>query len=101
MREDIVSRLLRVPGDGVYAWETEESTGTLRLRIRQTASTPYYVCGGGGISVRDVHSWTERQVRDLPRGTGRSGCARPADITRTGSWAGVTRSGSDGMMDAA
>ncbi len=25
--------------------------------------------GGCGISVRDVHSWTERRVRDLPWGT--------------------------------
>jgi len=69
MPEEIVSRLLRVPGYGVYAWETEESTSTLWLSIRQTASTPYYVCGGCGISVSDVHSWTERQVRDLPWGT--------------------------------
>ena len=29
----------------------------------------YYVCGGCGISVPDVHSWTERRVRDLPWGT--------------------------------
>ena len=69
MPEEIVSRILRLPGYGVYAWETEESTGTLRLSVRQTATTPYYVCGGCGISVRDVHSWTERQVRDLPWGT--------------------------------
>jgi len=25
--------------------------------------------GGCGISVREVHSWTERRVRDLPWGT--------------------------------
>jgi transposase len=53
----------------VYAWEAEEPTGTLMLWIRQTAPEPYYVCGGCGISVRDVHSWTERRVRDLPWGT--------------------------------
>src|SRR5712691_277761 len=64
MPEEIVSRLLRVPGYGVYAWELEESTGTLWLSIRQTAATPYYVCGGCGISVPDVHSWRERTVRD-------------------------------------
>src|SRR5712691_318875 len=69
MPEEIVSRLLRVPGYGVYAWELEESTGTLWLSIRQTAATPYYVCGGCGISVPDVHSWRERTARDLPWGT--------------------------------
>jgi len=69
MPEEMVSRILRLPGYGVYAWEAEELTGTLRLWIRQTAPEPYYVCGGCGISVREVHSWTERQVRDLPWGT--------------------------------
>lgn len=69
MPEEIVSRILRLPGYGVYAWEAEELTGTLRLWIRQTAEEPYYVCGGCGISVRDVHSWTEREIRDLPWGT--------------------------------
>jgi len=37
--------------------------------IRQTAGEPYYVCGGCGISVREIHSWTERRIRDLPWGT--------------------------------
>ena len=69
MPEEIVSRILRLPGYGVYAWEAEEETGTLTLWIRQTAPEPYYVCSGCGISVRDVHSWTERRVRDLPWGT--------------------------------
>ncbi len=69
MPEAIVSRILRLPGYGVYAWETDELSGTLRLWVRQTAPEPYYVCGGCGISVRDIHSWTERQVRDLPWGT--------------------------------
>ena len=69
MPEEIVSRILRLPGYGVYAWEAEETTGTLRLWSRQTAAEPYYVCGGCGISVRDIHSWTEREIRDLPWGT--------------------------------
>jgi transposase len=69
MPEEIVSRILRLPGYGVYAWEAEEGTGTLTLWVRQTAPEPYYVCSGCGISVRDVHSWTERRVRDLPWGT--------------------------------
>ena len=46
MPEEIVSRILRLPGYGVYAWEAEEATNTLQLRIRQTAPKPYYVCGG-------------------------------------------------------
>jgi transposase len=69
MPEEIVSRILRLPGYGVYAWEAEEPTNTLRLRIRQSATKPSYLCGGCGIAVRDVHSWTERQLRDLPWGT--------------------------------
>jgi len=69
MPEEMVSRILRLPGYGVYAWEAEELTGTLRLWIRQSAPEAYYVCGGCGISVRDVHSWTERRIRDLPWGT--------------------------------
>jgi transposase len=69
MPEEIVTRLLRLPGYGVYGWEADEATSTLTLAIRQTADEPYYVCGGCGISVRDVHSWTERRLRDLPWGT--------------------------------
>jgi hypothetical protein len=37
MPEEIVPRVLRLPGYGVYAWEAEEVTNTLQLRIRQTA----------------------------------------------------------------
>ncbi len=69
MPEAIVSRILRLPGYGVYACEADETAGTLWVWVRQTAPEPYYVCGGCGISVRDVHSWTERRVRDLPWGT--------------------------------
>jgi hypothetical protein len=69
MPEAIVTRILQLPGYGVYAWEAEATTATLTLWVRQTARAPYYVCGGCGISVRDIHSWTERRVRDLPWGT--------------------------------
>jgi transposase len=68
MPEAIVSRILRLPGYGVYACDADETAGTLWLWVRQTTPEPYYVCGGCGISVRDVHSWTERRVRDLPWG---------------------------------
>lgn len=71
MPEEIVTRVLRLPGYGVYAWEAEEETNTLTLAIRQTAREPFYVCGGCGIAGRYVHSWTERRLRDLPWGTWR------------------------------
>jgi transposase len=69
MLEAIVSRILRLPGYGIYGWDTDEAANTLTLSIRQTAEEPYYVCGGCGISVREIHSWTERRLRDLPWGT--------------------------------
>ena len=69
MPEAIVTRILRLTGYAVYAHELEETAGTLTLWVRQTAAEPYFVCGGCGISVRDVHSWTERRLRDLPWGT--------------------------------
>ena len=71
MPAEIVSRILRLPGYGVYAWETDDATTTLTLSIRQTAREPYYVCGGCGISIagRELHSWTARRLRDLPWGT--------------------------------
>jgi transposase len=68
MPEGIVSRIVRLPGYGAYAWEFDEAAQVLWLSIRQTTRDPYYVCGGCGISVRDVHSWTERELRDLPWG---------------------------------
>ncbi len=69
MPEEIVSRILRLPGYRVYASETEDATSILRLWIRPTAPEPAYVCGGCGQAGRDVHSWSERRVRDLPWGT--------------------------------
>src|SRR5262249_59233367 len=69
MPDEIVTRILRLPGYGVYGWEADEATNTLTLAIRQTADEPYYVCGGCGIAVRDIHSWTERRLRDLPWGS--------------------------------
>jgi len=69
MPEEMVARILRLPGYGLYGWDTDEVANTLTLAIRQTAAEPYYVCGGCGISVREIHSWTERRLRDLPWGT--------------------------------
>jgi transposase len=69
MPEESVARILRLPGYGICGWDIDEDANTLTLSIRQTAAEPYYVCGGCGISVREIHSWTERRLRDLPWGT--------------------------------
>ena len=68
MPEAIVTRILRLAGYAAYAHELEETTNRLTLWVRQTADEPHYACGGCGISSRDVHSWSERRVRDLPWG---------------------------------
>ena len=69
MPEAIVTRILRLAGYEAYAHEMDETTSRLTLWVRQAATEPYYVCGGCGISIRDVHSGPERRVRDLPWGT--------------------------------
>jgi transposase len=71
MPEEIVARILRLPGYGVYAWAADEAANTLTLSIRPTGGPPVYICGGCGISRHEVHSWTERRIRDLPWGTWR------------------------------
>jgi len=60
---------LGLPGYGVTGWDLDDSANRLILSIRQTAPEPYYVCGGRGIAVREIHSGTERRLRDLPWGT--------------------------------
>jgi hypothetical protein len=62
MPEAIVTRILRLAGYAAYAHELEETTSRLTLWVRQMADAPYYACGGCGISIRDVHSWSERRV---------------------------------------
>ena len=69
MPDEIVTRILRLPGYGIYQWEADEAVNTLTLWIHQTAPHPSYVCGSCGRSVRETHSWTERRLRDLPWGT--------------------------------
>ena len=68
MPEEILTRILQLPGYHVYAWTLDDTISTLTLSVRQTASPPYYVCSGCGISVRTIVSWRERRVRDLPWG---------------------------------
>ena len=68
MPEDIVRRILRLTGYGVAQHVFEEETMTLTLWVRQNPADPYYCCRQCGISVRRVHDWKERRVRDLPWG---------------------------------
>jgi hypothetical protein len=67
MPEAIASRVLRLPGYEVYAYEADETTSRLELRIRRSGATLYYVCKGCGISVRDVHSWRTDAVTGAVR----------------------------------
>jgi len=73
MPEEIVTRILRLPGYGVSTWEADDATGTLTLWVHQTGGEPAYICGGCGVTRREVHSWRERRVRDLRWGTWRCG----------------------------
>jgi transposase len=66
MPEAIVTGILRLAG--YTAYELEETTSRLTLWVRQMTDEPYHACGGCGIASRDVHSWRERRVRDLPWG---------------------------------
>ena len=68
MPEDIVGRILRLPGYGAYETIFDEESQTIRLRVRQVGFKPRYTCGGCGIDVTDVHDLSERTVRDLPWG---------------------------------
>jgi transposase len=69
MPEAIVARILRLPGYEVITWEADDEVGRLTLWVRQPGGAPAYRCGGCGVPRRDVHSWRERRVRDLPWGT--------------------------------
>lgn len=71
MPEDIVSRVLRLPGYGVYRSEFAEATSTAHLWVRQVDRAPSYTCGGCGIGVKTTHDVKERTVRDLPWGAWR------------------------------
>lgn len=69
MPEEIVGRILRLPGYGTYRWEFDEAASTVTLWVRQVGSDPSYTCSGCGIGVRYFRSVRERRVRDLPWGT--------------------------------
>jgi transposase len=70
MPEDIVRRILRLPGWKVIRHRFEEETSTVTLWVRRVG-TAVHVCGGCGMGKRRVHSVRERRVRDLPWGTWR------------------------------
>ena len=69
MPEEIVARMLRLPGYGVYAWEADEAASTLTLWVRQTGRDAGLRCAGAAGGGATIHSWTERRIRDLPWGT--------------------------------
>jgi transposase len=69
MPEEIVGRILRLPGYGAYRSEFEEAASRLTIWVRQVGADPFYTCSGCGIGVRGFHSVRERPVRDLPWGT--------------------------------
>lgn len=68
MPEQIVSRILRLPGYGAYRSEFTEQELELTLWVRQLGRDPDYTCSGCGIGVGATHSVRERRVRDLPWG---------------------------------
>jgi len=68
MPEEIVGRILRLPGYGAYHREFDETASTLTIWVRQVGADPFYTCSGCGIGVRSIHSVRERRVRDLPWG---------------------------------
>jgi transposase len=68
MPEDIVGRILRLPGYGAYQWQFDEAASTLSIWARQVGADRFYTCSGCGIGVRAIHSVRERRVRDLPWG---------------------------------
>lgn len=68
MPENILGRILRLPGYGAYRTAFNEETATATLWIRQVAKQPTYTCNGCGIGMEQVHDSDERRVRDLPWG---------------------------------
>jgi transposase len=69
MPDEIVGRILALPGYGVWQWELDEEGSQLRLWVRQNGRDPSYTCCGCGIECRSVHDARERRIRDLPWGT--------------------------------
>lgn len=71
MPEDILGRVLWLPGYGVYASHFDEGTSTVTAWMRQTARMAFYTCSGCGVGTTATRDWSERTVRDLPWGAWR------------------------------
>lgn len=71
MPEDILGRVLHLPGYGVYGRHFDEGNSTVTVWVRQTANTPFYTCSGCGVGTKVTRDWSERTVRDLPWGAWR------------------------------
>ncbi len=69
MPEEIVRRILRLPGYKVIGDRFEEDGSQVTLSVRRASSRLAFVCGGCGVGKRRIHSVRERRVRDLPWGT--------------------------------
>jgi transposase len=69
MPEEIVARILRLPGYGVYQHVFDEDTQTVTCWVRPVAPAPDSCCPVCQISTQaTVGNPTERRVRDLPWG---------------------------------
>ncbi len=70
MPDASVTRLLALPGYGVYRQEVDEERQVLTLWVRPSGKRPYHRCRGCGISTQATHGLPrERRVRDLPWGS--------------------------------
>lgn len=68
MPEEIVGRILRLPGYRSRRSEFNEEKSEVTLWLTQAGVTPTYTCGGCGVERDAVHSERERRIRDLPWG---------------------------------
>lgn len=67
MPEEIVGRILRLPGYRVCDVKVDDERATLVIWVKQAGGTSH-TCSGCGVEREDVHDFHERRVRDLPWG---------------------------------
>ena len=68
MPEQIIRRILRLEGYEIFDHVFDEAALRLTMWVRQNPKDPFHTCGGCGVGVRQLHSFRERWVRDLPWG---------------------------------
>ncbi len=68
MPEEIVSRILRLPGYRARAVTFDEGAAELTIWIKQISDRSY-TCSGCAVEREDVHDVRDRRIRDLPWGT--------------------------------